>query len=103
MKGHGGKLQEWRDEHPIKTLGWKPSCDCGKEPVPAVVLDPFAGSGTACVVAKRIGRNYLGIELNPEYVKIANNSLICMRNRDEMKTLKEIDNGKQKTIGLFKV
>lgn len=68
-----------------------------------IVLDPFVGSGTTCLVAKRLGRNYLGIELNPEYVKIANNSLICMRDRDEMKILKEIDSGKQKTLGLFKV
>jgi site-specific DNA-methyltransferase (adenine-specific) len=32
-----------------------------------VVLDPFMGSGTACVVAKKLGRNYVGIEINEEY------------------------------------
>lgn len=36
-----------------------------------VVLDPFMGSGTTAVVAKKLGRQYLGIELNPEYIKIA--------------------------------
>ncbi len=35
------------------------------------VLDPFLGSGTAAVVSQRLQRKYLGIELNPEYVKIA--------------------------------
>ncbi len=35
------------------------------------VLDPFVGSGTTAIAAKQLGRNYLGIELNPEYVKIA--------------------------------
>jgi len=35
-----------------------------------VVLDPFAGSGTALYVAKELGRQYLGIELNPDYIKL---------------------------------
>jgi DNA modification methylase len=36
-----------------------------------VVLDPFFGSGTVGVVAQRLGRQWIGCELNPEYVKIA--------------------------------
>ena len=36
-----------------------------------VVLDPFAGSGTTCAVASRLGRNSIGIELNKEYFKLA--------------------------------
>jgi DNA modification methylase len=39
------------------------------------VLDPFCGSGTALLVAKKLGRNYLGIELNPAYIKIAEKRL----------------------------
>jgi len=35
-----------------------------------VVLDMFAGSGTTCVVAKKMGRNYIGIELSEEYIEI---------------------------------
>ena len=35
------------------------------------VLDPFVGSGTTGVVALRYGRNFIGIDLNPEYVEIA--------------------------------
>lgn len=35
------------------------------------VLDPFLGSGTVAVACQRLQRNYVGIELNPEYVKIA--------------------------------
>jgi len=41
-------------------------------PVGGIVLDPFFGSGTTGVVAKKLGRGYLGIELNPEYIEIAN-------------------------------
>jgi site-specific DNA-methyltransferase (cytosine-N4-specific) len=40
-------------------------------PKNGIVLDPFAGAGTTCVVAKKLGRNYIGIELNPEYCKMA--------------------------------
>lgn len=35
------------------------------------VLDPFVGSGTTCMAAKMLGRRGIGIEINPEYVKIA--------------------------------
>jgi len=44
-------------------------------PVNGVVLDPFMGAGTTGVVAKMYGRNYIGIELNPDYVKMAENRI----------------------------
>jgi DNA modification methylase len=44
-------------------------------PEGGVVLDPFFGSGTVGVVAKRNNRNYIGIELNPVYAKIAQDRL----------------------------
>jgi site-specific DNA-methyltransferase (cytosine-N4-specific) len=40
-----------------------------------VVLDPFAGSGTALIVASQLGRRFVGIELNPEYIDLARNRL----------------------------
>jgi len=36
-----------------------------------VVLDPFVGTGTTCAVAKSMGRRYIGIDINPTYVQIA--------------------------------
>ena len=41
-----------------------------------VVLDPFFGSGTTGWVAQRLGRAWIGIELNPEYIKIAEKRFI---------------------------
>jgi DNA modification methylase len=53
-----------------KTLGWQPTCECGGDPVPGVVLDPFMGSGTVAQVAQDLGRRWIGCELNPEYVAL---------------------------------
>jgi len=36
-----------------------------------VILDPFAGAGTTGVVAKKNNRDFIGIELNPEYIEMA--------------------------------
>src|SRR3984957_8192212 len=36
-----------------------------------IVLDPFVGTGTTCAVAKTMGRRYVGIDINPAYIKIA--------------------------------
>lgn len=51
--------------------------DCIKAGCPedGIVIDPFMGSGTTAVVARKLNRNYIGFELNPEYVSIANNRL----------------------------
>jgi modification methylase len=40
-----------------------------------IILDPFFGSGTTGVAAKKLGRHFVGIELNPEYCKMANERL----------------------------
>jgi len=40
-------------------------------PPAGTVLDPFMGSGTTAVVARKLNRNYIGIELNPKYIEIA--------------------------------
>lgn len=52
-------------------------------PEDGVVLDPFIGSGTTGMVAKKQGKNYVGIELNPDYIKLIEKRL-------------EIDDGQKK-------
>jgi len=52
------------------TTGWRPTCKCGiEETRPALVMDPFGGSGTVGVVAGRLKRNYVLIELSAEYAE----------------------------------
>jgi DNA modification methylase len=73
---------QWDEGHmpmvrPTVTLGWEPSCSCedAGEPVPATVLDPFAGAGTVSLVAAKHGRSSIAIELSPEYLALARERL----------------------------
>lgn len=65
------KIHPERADHPtqkpleIVERMVKASC-----PVNGTILDPFMGSGTTAVAAKRWGRNFVGFELNPEYCNI---------------------------------
>jgi len=62
----------WRDSTTTKTLGWKASCACaGHPPVPCVVLDPFGGAGTTGLVADRLQRDAVMIELNQDTVDLS--------------------------------
>lgn len=61
----------------IKFSGYT-NCGCNSGWKNGVLLDPFAGAGTTLKVAKELGRSAIGIELNPDYVKIIQERL----NRD---------------------
>ena len=52
-------------------------CDCIKAGSAEgdVVIDPFMGAGTTALVSKKLNRQYLGIELNPEYIKLSEKRL----------------------------
>ena len=55
-----------------ESTGWAPTCrHAHTDTIPATVLDPFAGAGTTLLVAQRLGRRSVGIELNAEYVQMA--------------------------------
>lgn len=70
--GSGGLKEGGSEPYRRSTLGWEPGCDCPEaDPIPCTVLDPFAGSGTTGVVAMRMGRSFIGIELNPDYCRFA--------------------------------
>ena len=70
--GHHGPSRPGSFEANTATTGWQPSCSCDAgDPVPATVLEPFAGSGTTCAVAQNLRRRWVGIELNAEYCDLA--------------------------------
>jgi len=82
------------------TTGWRPTCYCGKDfpipqddldadptlmddfeiephaPVPAIVLDPFCGSGTVGQVCQKYGRRFVGLDLSRLYLKLAEERLL---------------------------
>lgn len=57
-----------------KQIGWK-ECGCNARFSGGIVLDPFFGSGTTGLVALKLNRKFIGIELNKEYIKIAEERL----------------------------
>lgn len=50
-------------------------CGCNAGFRPGIVLDPFMGSGTTGVVAQKLGRNFIGIDIKEEYLEIARNRI----------------------------
>ena len=70
--GIGGYNMDHHELLSVKTTGWEPTCGCNTTEIkPCVVLDPFMGSGTTLCVALRKNRRAIGIELNAEYIEIA--------------------------------
>lgn len=66
----------------------KPTCNCGWSSEPGVVLDPFIGSGTTAIAAEQYGRNWLGIELNPTFARLAQARIAAERLRREKDDLR---------------
>jgi hypothetical protein len=73
-----------------ETIDWQPTCEHDLEPVPAVVLDPFVGSGTTCMEARKLGRNSIGLDLSYPYLQLA-------RERLGLTALAEWEQGKDGT------
>lgn len=79
----GCKLYDWWEVNQVKNVGKeKTAHPCqmplkvmeniiGILPKDAVIIDPFMGSGTTGVAAVKLGRDFIGIEMDPEYFEIA--------------------------------
>jgi site-specific DNA-methyltransferase (adenine-specific) len=66
----GQRIETLSKTYKRETTGWSPGCQCSAGVVPAVVLDPFGGSGTTALVANRLGRSAILIDLNAKYTAI---------------------------------
>jgi len=89
-EGEADEVYPIRNKRSVWTVNTKPYADahfatfpekliedcilagCPKE---GLILDPFMGAGTTALVSRKLGRNYIGIELNEKYIKIANDRL----------------------------
>lgn len=69
---HLGSSVPWRPTI-TETQGWFPTCSCSENDGSGscVVLDCFGGAGTVTLVAKRLGRSSIYVDLNPNYLKMA--------------------------------
>jgi DNA modification methylase len=61
----------YREPVGTQTVGWETTCGHQDDAGRCVVLDPFAGSGTVGVVCEWFDRDFVGIELNPDYCEMA--------------------------------
>ena len=84
------KIYEWANKRDVWTVTTKPCDEAHFATFPedlivdcilagsregGIVLDPFFGSGTTGIVARKKNRNYVGIEINPKYIQIAEKRL----------------------------
>lgn len=72
-------VHERKGTRTVRKVGPLTRCACFAPSRPGIVLDPFCGTGTTCAVAERLGRDWLGIELNPAFVELAEQRLAAVR------------------------
>ena len=70
-------------ENKYTTTGWT-DCGCNAGFEPGIVLDPFCGKGTACVVAKKLGRRWIGIDISRKYCDMAEREMAKTYHQQEL-------------------
>ena len=60
----------------VRGAGWEAPCDCEAGEARCVVLDPFSGSATTGLAALQAGRDYIGIDLNEDYLELATHRVL---------------------------
>ena len=63
---------------------WRPTCPCNAESIPCVVLDPFCGTGRTGEVCMEENRDFIGIDLSPEYCEMAQANLLAAKKKADM-------------------
>jgi hypothetical protein len=65
----GQEWQAWRNANSDRLLGWRPTCEHADVGVrPAIVLDPFGGTGTTAIVANALGRRGIAVDISGAYL-----------------------------------
>jgi len=62
-------MGHWRISTHTTEHGWQASCPCNAGVTPAMVLDPFVGSGTTLLAARALGRHGVGLDLSLSYLR----------------------------------
>jgi len=72
QRAKGQKHQDWKNAHPDTITGEACACPEPTAPTrPAVVLDPFGGTGTTALVAKALGRHGISNDMSADYCRLA--------------------------------
>ena len=74
--GHTQKRPNYRRK--VLREEWEPGCQCGQGIIPATVCDIFSGSCRAGIVAKRLGRSFIGIDANPDYCEMGRRAIAAV-------------------------
>jgi len=86
----GLKHAEFKLENPDMFIGYS-DCGCKDRFEPGIVLDPFMGSGTTALVALKLNRRFLGIELNSKYIEIANARIKPYLSQTKLPNLNDVE------------
>jgi DNA modification methylase len=98
LPGLDNRRDKTGEPYSRRDLGFRPTCSCAAPVSAGIVLDMFMGSGTTALVAQRLGRHFIGSDLNPDYVKLARERIAY--HGDDTRLLKEQAAG-VKQLALF--
>lgn len=73
-------IREHPTQKPVVLMEW---C-ITKAGMPETIIDPYCGSGSTLVAAARLGRHFLGIEISPDYCKIARERIALVENQPNL-------------------
>lgn len=100
-----GRSEGWTPNHYIEriTVGWKPTCKCPDNAGTGlcIVLDPFVGSGTSLLVARKLGRSGIGLDLSFSYLRNEARERLSFTALDEWENGAPIDDTTYSDLPMF--
>jgi DNA modification methylase len=96
-----GSVLESEYTNTYKTICFSPTCAHDVPPAPCIVLDPFAGSGTTGLVARRLGRHFVGLDLSFDYLSEQAKARLGLDLLDEWTNGKPVQDDDYSELPLF--